>query len=151
MKQNRHDRILELIAENDVGTQEELLALLKKSGFNVTQATVSRDIRELRLVKTLSSKGEYIYTAAKSDQNNLSSKLDTLFSESVIKVDYVFNQIIIKCYAGLANAVCAAIDSQHFDGLVGTIAGDDTILLIMRGEQQAHSLYNMLQKKLLRS
>lgn len=139
---------MELIIENDVGTQEELLSLLKQSGFNVTQATVSRDIKELRLVKTLSCRGEYIYTAAKSDNNNLSSKFDTLLSESAIKVDYVFNQIIIKCYSGLANAVCAALDSQHFDGLIGTIAGDDTILLIMRSEQQAHSLFYTLQKKL---
>lgn len=148
MKQSRHDRILELIAENDVGTQEELLELLRTSGFNVTQATVSRDIKELRLVKTLSGNGEYIYTVSKSDRDNLSSKFDTLLSESAIKVDYVLNQIIIKCYSGLANAVCAALDSQHFDGLVGTVAGDDTILLIMRSEQQAHSLYNILQKKL---
>ncbi len=148
MKQSRHDRIIELIMEHDVGTQEELLTLLRKSGFNVTQATVSRDIKELRLVKTLSNGGEYIYTASKSENSTLSSKFDTLLSESAIRIDYVFNQIIIKCYSGLANAVCAALDSQHFEGLVGTIAGDDTILLIMRSEQQAHSLYNALQKKL---
>jgi transcriptional regulator of arginine metabolism len=148
LKQSRHDRIIELIMEHDVGTQEELLTLLRKSGFNVTQATVSRDIKELRLVKTLSNGGEYIYTASKSENSNLSSKFDTLLSESAIRIDYVFNQIIIKCYSGLANAVCAALDSQHFEGLVGTIAGDDTILLIMRSEQQAHSLYNALQKKL---
>lgn len=148
MKQSRLDRILELIAEHDIGTQDELLELLRQSGFNVTQATVSRDIKELRLVKTLSSSGEYIYTAAKSDNNNLSSKFDTLLSESTIKLDYVFNQIVIKCYSGLANAVCAALDSQHFEGLVGTIAGDDTILVVMRSEQQAHGLYNLLQKKL---
>lgn len=148
MKRRRHERILELLKEHDVGTQEELLALLKESGFNVTQATVSRDIKELRLVKTLSGKGEYIYAVPKSDHGNLSSKFDTLLSESAVKVDYVFNQIIIKCYSGLANAVCAALDSQHFDGLVGTIAGDDTILLVMRSEEQARSLYYALQRKL---
>ena len=148
MKRSRLDLILELIAEHEIGTQEELLTLLRKSGFNVTQATVSRDIKELRLVKTLSNNGEYIYTAAKSDNNNLYSKFDTLLSESTIRVDYVLNEIIIKCYSGLANAVCAALDSQHFDGLVGTIAGDDTILVIMRSEQQALNLYNILQKKL---
>lgn len=148
MKQKRLDRILEIISEHNVSTQDELLSLLRKSGFNVTQATVSRDIKELRLVKTLSSNGEYVYTAEKTANNNLSSKFDTLFSESVIKVDYVFNQIVIKCYSGLANAVCAALDSQHFDGLVGTVSGDDTILIIMRSEQQAHNLCNLLQKKL---
>ena len=149
MKQNRLERILELIVEHDVGTQEELLALLKQSGFNVTQATVSRDIKELRLIKSLSSKGEYIYTAAKTENHsNLSSKFDTLLSESAIKVDYVYNQIVIKCYSGLANGVCAALDSQHYDGLVGTISGDDTILIIMRSEQQAYKLCGMLQKKI---
>ena len=150
MKQGRLEKILKLITEHDVGTQEELLLLLRKSGYNVTQATVSRDIKELRLVKTLSSKGEYIYTTAKSESSNLSSKFDTLLSESAIKIDYVFNQIVIKCYSGLANAVCAALDSQHFEGMVGTIAGDDTILLIMRSEQQACSTYNTLIRKMSR-
>ena len=149
MKQSRLDRILELIVEHEVGTQEELLVLLKKSGFNVTQATVSRDIKELRLIKTLSSRGEYIYTAVKSESpNKLSSKLDTLLFESAIKIDYVFNQIVIKCYSGLANAVCAALDSQRYDGLVGTISGDDTILIIMRSEQHAYKLCATLQKKM---
>lgn len=148
MKQSRLDSILEIIAEHDIGTQDELLTLLRKSGYNVTQATISRDIKELRLVKTLSNNGEYIYTAEKTSNNNLSSKFDTLLSESAIRIDYVFNQIVIKCYSGLANAVCAALDSQHFEGMVGTISGDDTILIVMRGEQQAHSLYTTLQKKL---
>lgn len=148
LKQSRLDRILELITEQEVGTQEDLLILLRKSGFNVTQATVSRDIKELRLVKSLSNNGNYIYTAAKSEKHNLSSKFDTLLCESAIKIDCVFNQIVIKCYSGLANAVCAALDSQRYDGMVGTISGDDTILIIMRSEPQARSLYNILQKKL---
>lgn len=148
MKQSRLERILELIREHEVSTQEQLLDLLKQSGFNVTQATVSRDIKALRLVKTLTSKGEYIYAASKIENNNLSSKFDTLLVESALKIDFVLNQIVIKCYPGLANAVCAALDSQHFDGLVGTLAGDDTILVIMRSEQQARSLYTLLQKKL---
>lgn len=148
MKQSRLEKILEIIENNDVGTQEELLSLLRESGFNVTQATVSRDIKELRLVKTLSSSGEYIYSVAKAENTNLSSKFDTLLAESAVKVDYVFNQIIIKCYSGLANAVCATLDSQHFDGLIGTVSGDDTILIIMRSEQQAHNLYNLIQRKI---
>lgn len=148
MKQSRLERILELIREHEVSTQEQLLDLLKQSGFNVTQATVSRDIKALRLVKTLTSKGEYIYAASKIENNNLSSKFDTLLVESALKIDFVLNQIVIKCYPGLANAVCAALDSQHFDGLVGTLAGDDTILVIMRSEQQARSLYTLLKKKL---
>lgn len=148
MKQRRLDKILEIISEHDVGTQDELLNLLRQSGFNVTQATISRDIKELRLVKSLSSGGEYIYTTEKTANTNLSNKFDTLLSESTIKLDYVMNQIVVKCYAGLANAVCAALDSQHFEGIVGTISGDDTILIIMRDEQHAQNLYGILQKKL---
>lgn len=148
MKQNRLDRILEVIREHEVGTQEELLALLRQDGYNVTQATISRDIKALRLVKTLSHGGNYIYSSSKTDSNDLSSKFESLLGESAIKIDTVFNQIVIKCYTGLANAVCATLDSQHFEGIVGTIAGDDTVLLIMRSEQHAQSLCALLQKKL---
>ena len=148
MKHIRHDKILELIDENDISTQEELLSLLKESGFDVTQATVSRDIKQLRLIKTLSAGGKYIYTAGKSEPNDLSYRFDSLLKESTVKVDHVFNQIIVKCYSGLANAVCASLDAMHFDGVVGTISGDDTFLVIMRSQQQADELFQQLEKKL---
>lgn len=147
MKNGRHDKILEFIAEQEISTQDELLNLLRESGFNVTQATVSRDIKQLRLVKTLSGSGKYVYSAGKIDSSDLSSRFETLLSESTIKIDHVFNQILIKCYSGLANAVCAALDTMHFEGIVGTLAGDDTILIIMRSEQNAEELYNTLHKK----
>lgn len=149
MKHNRHDKILELIGEQDIATQEELLNLLKKEGFDVTQATVSRDIKQLRLVKALSGNGRYVYTAGKVDANDLSYKFDSLLAESTIKIDHVMNQIIIKCYSGLANAVCAALDAMHFDGVVGTVSGDDTFLVIMRTEKQADELFQLLQNKLV--
>lgn len=148
MKHIRHDKILELIDEHDISTQEELLSLLKHIGFDVTQATVSRDIKQLRLVKTLSASGKYVYTAGKSEPNDLSYRFDSLLRESTIKIDQVYNQIIVKCYSGLANAVCASLDAMHFDGVVGTIAGDDTFLVIMRTQQQAEELYMLLEKKL---
>ena len=148
MKHSRHDKILELIEEHDISTQEELLNLLRNSGFDVTQATVSRDIKQLRLVKTLSGNSKYIYTTGKTGANDLSYRFDSLLSESTIKIDHVANQIIIKCYAGLANAVCASLDAMHFDGVVGTISGDDTFLVIMRSDQQAEELYNIIGKKL---
>jgi transcriptional regulator of arginine metabolism len=147
MKHSRHDKILELIGENDISTQEELLNLLRGSGFDVTQATVSRDIKQLRLVKTLSGNGKYIYTAGKSEPKDLSYKFDTLVAESTVKLDHVGNLIIVKCYSGLANAVCAALDSMHFDGVVGTISGDDTFMIIMRTEAQADVLFALLEKK----
>lgn len=148
MKHSRHDKILELISEQDISTQEELLQLLKQSGYNVTQATVSRDIKQLRLVKTLSGSGKYVYVGNKSDSNDLANKFDVLFSESTIKLDHVMNQIVIKCYSGLANAVCAALDTIHYDGIVGTISGDDTILIIMRSEKSAEEFAGLLSKKL---
>jgi transcriptional regulator of arginine metabolism len=149
MKHSRHEKILELIREKGIGTQEELLEFLKSSGFDITQATVSRDIKELRLVKSLSKNGEYVYSNVKFESiNDISSKFESLFSDSVIKIDYVLNQIVIKCYAGLANAVCASLDLMHFENIVGTLAGDDTILIIMRSEEYAQSLYNQLVKKL---
>jgi len=145
MKQSRHKKILELIKEKGIGTQEELLEFLKSGGFDITQATVSRDIKELRLVKTLSENGEYIYSFVKSENiNDVSIKFKSLFSDSVITIDYVLNQIVIKCYAGLANAVCASLDLMHYENIVGTLAGDDTILIIMRSEEYAQNLYNEL-------
>lgn len=148
MKHIRHDKILELIEEHDISTQEELLSLLKQSGFDVTQATVSRDIKQLRLVKTLSASGKYVYTTGKSEPNDLSYRFDSLLRESTVKIDQVLNQIIVKCYSGLANAVCASLDAMHFDGVVGSISGDDTFLVIMRSQQHAEELYLLLEKKL---
>lgn len=149
MKHGRHEKILELIAQHEIGTQEELLRRLRESGFDVTQATVSRDIKELRLVKTLSGSGEYVYSNGKTDSaGDLSSKFDSLFRESVLQLDTVFNQVVVKCYSGLANAVCASMDGMHFEGVVGTIAGDDTILIIMRSEQHAAALYEKLRRKI---
>lgn len=149
MKQGRHDRILELIRNREVSTQEELLNLLKESGYSVTQATVSRDIKQLRLIKTLSANGKYVYTAAeKEDSGDLARKFGTLLAESVIRTDYVGNQIVVKCYSGMANAVCASLDSMRFDGVVGTLAGDDTMLIIMRSEEQTKALYGLLASKI---
>lgn len=148
MKQGRHDKIRELIQNRDISTQDELLNLLRESGYNVTQATVSRDIKQLRLIKTLSGNGKYIYSVEKSDSNDLASKFDSLLAESTVKIDYVGNQILIKCYSGLANAVCAALDTMHFDGIVGTLAGDDTMLIVMRSEAQAKTLFEKLIRKI---
>lgn len=148
MKQGRHEKILEFIATHEISTQEELLRLLCENGYPVTQATVSRDIKQLRLLKTLSGNGKYIYAAPQLESGELSSKFDILLEESVVKIDAVFNQIVVKCYSGLANAVCAAMDTMRFQGLVGTLAGDDTILIIMRSEEDARNLSELLEKKI---
>lgn len=149
MKQSRQQKILDLIKNNEVGTQEELLALLRRDGFDITQATVSRDIKELRLVKTLSKSGEYIYSIGRAEEpGDLSLRFDELFRNSVSQVDYVFNQVIVKCYTGLANAVCESLDRLHPENVVGTIAGDNTFLIIMRTEESAAELYRTLMKKM---
>ena len=147
LKAKRHEKILELIHSRPVDTQEELLALLRESGFPVTQATVSRDIKELRLVKTLNIDGKYHYTAQNdAPKTEVSNKFLMIFSESVREIDFAGNILVIKCYTGMANAVCAAMDALRWNGVVGTIAGDDTIFMVMRDAGNARELAAQLRK-----
>lgn len=148
MKTKRHGKILELIQNHAIDTQEELLNWLRKEGFDVTQATVSRDIKELRLVKTLSSTGEYRYSTGKAAEIDMSAKFHTLFRDSVSSVDYACNTVVIKSMSGMAQAVCAAMDSLHWNGIVGTLAGDDTIFVLTRSENAAFALVMELKKYL---
>ncbi|MCR4563780.1 MAG: arginine repressor [Clostridiales bacterium] len=146
MKKKRHQIILELIENNRITTQDQLQEMLKKQGFDVTQATVSRDIKELMLVKKLNSRGEYSYALPNRDKND-ETKLKSIFSQSVIGVDYAGNIIVVKCYSGMANAACAAIDSnaQSYKSIVGTIAGDDSFFILCRTEKDALELINTIQ------
>lgn len=137
MKKRRHEKILQIISSNTVDTQEELLRLLREEGFDVTQATVSRDIKELRLVKTQTGTGKYRYTAPKEGTRDISSRFYSLFSENTISVQNACNIVVIKSLTGMAQAVCAAMDSLHWDGIVGTLAGDDTIFVVMKDEDCA--------------
>ena len=147
MKAKRHAKILELISEYPINTQEELLSRLNESGFYVTQATVSRDIKELRLIKTQSPGGGYHYTTNQKDGSaDMSFKFHVLFSESVKAIDFANNLVVIKCFTGMANAVCAALDSMHWKDLVGTIAGADTILIVMRDLASAENFVLQLNK-----
>ncbi|MEG2038934.1 MAG: arginine repressor [Oscillospiraceae bacterium] len=149
MKSKRHAKILELITQKPIDTQEELLTQLNIAGFTVTQATVSRDIKELRLVKKLSSEGQYRYATAHSDDKyNISFKFHAIFTESVNSVDLAQNIVVVKCYTGMANAACAAMDSMEWQGIVGTLAGDDTIMVVMRNEDSALALVEQLKKLL---
>lgn len=128
MKNNRLKTISELIKTRSINTQEELLACLKEKGYNVTQATISRDIKELRLSKVTLSDGTTKYSIpADNKSDEFTEKFKTIFRESVISVKNAGNIVVIKCYTGLGNAACAALDSMNFEHLVGTIAGDDTI------------------------
>ncbi len=140
MKKKRHEKIKEIIAENVVETQEDLLRHLKAAGYEVTQATVSRDMKELRLTKGLDVRENYRYMSPKSELPQLSMTYADIFLRAVIHVDYAMNNVVLKCHSGMANAACAALDNMNLSSVVGTLAGDDTILALTRTEQQAQNL-----------
>lgn len=148
VKTKRHAKILEIISSYAVDTQEELLGHLKKAGFDVTQATVSRDIKELRLIKTLGSDGRYRYSTMKQEADGISSKFHSLFSDAVLHIDLAGNIVVIKCHSGMAQAACAAMDSLHWDAVVGTLAGEDTFICLTKDESQAVGLVTELKKLL---
>ena len=149
MKSKRHEKILELIRDNDIETQEQLLQQLQENGFNTTQATISRDIKQLRIIKELGPNGTYRYSAsAKPVEHAFSSKLNIIFSQCVTSVDYAQNIIVIKTLPGLASAACAALDSMHIETLVGTLAGDDTAFLLMKDNTSADELFQEIEKLL---
>lgn len=135
MKNRRQQIILEIISEQTVSTQEELILFLEQKGIKTTQATLSRDIQQLSLVKQRDERGIIKYTLPVS-----AVKEKTLFQEAVLSVDYAMNTIVLKCRAGMAQGTCAAIDSVNHEGVVGTIAGDDTIFILVRSEADAKKL-----------
>lgn len=138
MKSQRQAKIMEIISTRNVETQEQLLEALQKEGFRGTQATISRDIKELRIVKELTSLGTYRYTAASSDvPGSFSSRLNTIFRECVTGYDYAQNIIVIRTMPGLASAAGSAIDAMNMSVVVGTLAGDDTVMVVMRDNNAA--------------
>ena len=132
MKYTRHKKILRIIKNKEIETQEELSNELKKQGLNVTQATVSRDIKELRLIKILTKNGRYKYATLNGQDNILSDRLVKIFKNSIVSIDYAGNILIMKTLTGSAQAAAAAIDAVGLEEVVGTIAGDDTIFLAIR-------------------
>ena len=132
MKYKRQKKILELIAEYDIETQDDLIERLRESGYDVTQATVSRDIRELKLVKTAMPDRRYRYEVAQYEGIEISTKYRNIIKETVIQVDYVGNTVVLRTYTGMAQAAAAAVDGMGWDEIVGTLAGDDTIFILMR-------------------
>lgn len=138
MKNQRQGKILELIVNQNVETQEQLLALLQAEGFRCTQATISRDIKELRIVKELTNLGTYRYSAGNNEMvNSFSVRLNTIFRECVTGVDYAQNIIVIRTLPGLASAAGSAIDAMNISPVVGSLAGDDTVIVIMRDNNAA--------------
>lgn len=132
MKSARHDKILEIITSMDIETQNQLITELERRGYKSTQATVSRDMRELRLVKEMNASGVYRYVRPpKTEQDDHAEKLRAIFKQSVKSFQNAQNLVVIKTLPGFANAACVAIETLDIDGLVGSIAGDDTAFLAM--------------------
>ena len=148
MKNDRQKKIIELVENRCIETQEQLLDQLRQCGFHSTQATVSRDIKELRLIKTLGSDGRYRYSTMKQEADGISSKFHSLFSDAVLHIDFAGNIVVIKCHSGMAQAACAAMDSLHWDAVVGTLAGEDTFICLTKDESQAVGLVTELKKLL---
>ncbi|EJP6473411.1 arginine repressor [Clostridium sporogenes] len=146
MKVSRHAKILEIINSKDIDTQEELAEELKKLGMNVTQATVSRDIKELKLIKVLGNTGKYKYASINHTESYMSDKLVNIFVQTVISVENIDNFIIIKTVSGSAPGAGEAMDSFGFDGIAGTIAGDNTLLAIARTTEKAQEITVKLRK-----
>ena len=141
MKSQRQAKILEIIANKNIETQEQFLAELQAEGFRGTQATISRDIKELRIVKELTSLGTYRYTISASDLgSSFSARLNTIFRECVISFDYAQNIIVVRTLPGLASAAGSAIDAMNLSTIVGTLAGDDTVMIVMRDTNSAATL-----------
>lgn len=138
MKSQRQAKIVEIISNINVETQEQLLEKLQEAGFNSTQATISRDIKELRIVKELTSFGTYRYTtAAKELPSSFSGRLNTIFRECVTNFDYAQNIIVIHTLPGLASAAASALDAMNMSVVLGTLAGDDTVMVVMRDNNAA--------------
>lgn len=149
MKFKRQATILDIISTREVKTQEELSAYLKERGFNATQATISRDIKELRLIKVASHTGGYQYSTP--EQGNGSAhltRLKNIFRECVVKVDRAQNLVVLKTLVGMANAAAAAIDAMKIRDIVGTLAGDDNILVILRTNDDAERFCEMVAEML---
>ncbi len=145
MKSKRQAHILALIKEHDIETQSDLLEMLKKDGFPVTQATVSRDIRELRLIKTLTSSGVYKYAPETPSSEEVLSYA-YLFATAIVSVSAAHNLVVIKTQNGMAQAVCAALDATERTGVLGTIAGEDTIFAATRTDAVALELAADIRK-----
>lgn len=146
MKKNRHDKIVEIIAKNVVETQEQLASLLKDAGYEVTQATVSRDIRQMKLTKQVTEDGrqKYVYTTA--DSEVMQDKYVSVLRAGYLSMDVGQNLIIIRTVSGMAMALATAIDALDFPQILGCIAGDDTIMVALKSEQEAMSVMEEMQK-----
>lgn len=149
MKTQRQAKILEIVTNKDVETQEQLLSELHSAGFNSTQATISRDIKELRIVKELTSFGTYRYTVSSKEMGGtFSNRMNTIFRECVTGFDYAQNIVVIHTLPGLASAAGSAVDGMSMSFILGTLAGDDTVIIVMRDTNAAAAFCNEIKNLL---
>ncbi len=146
MKSKRHTKILEIIKEREIETQEELAEALKDDGFEITQATISRDIKLLKLIKMQSESGKYRYSIPTKEEKDINDKLYSILINAALGVERVDKFIVIKTLTGAASAVAEAIDSLYSDDIAGTIAGDNTIFILVRSDEKAVELISKITK-----
>lgn len=146
MKAERHAKIIELIRKHNIETQEELADRLNEEGYNVTQATVSRDIRELKLTKVADGAGKQKYVFLDGKDNSMSDKFIRILKEAYVSVDMAQNILVVKTVSGMAMAVAAAIDAMNYHEIVGCIAGDDTIMCAVRTVEDTKNLMDKIHK-----
>lgn len=145
MKSKRHSKILEIINDNDIETQEELAEALKAAGYDVTQATVSRDIKLLKLVKMQSTSGKYKYISSAKEERDINDKLYSILKNAAIGVEQVDKFVVVKTLTGAASAAAEAIDTLYSNDVAGTIAGDNTIFVLVRTDEKALELISKIR------
>ncbi len=146
MKNSRQKKILELIDKYDIDTQELMIEKLREAGINATQTTISRDIRELKLIKGISSSGVYKYIFPSSKRETIVPVLNSSLTESVTEIEAAGNIVVVKTYPGMANSLAVCVDSLEKPHIVGSVAGDDTILLVVRTDEVAKDVCRELKK-----
>ena len=149
LKSKRHTKILEIISEKDIETQEELADESKRAGFDVTQATVSRDIKILKLIKMQGASGNYKYVASSKESKDINDKLSSILANAAVSVENVDNFVVVKTLTGSASAAAEAIDTLFDTEVAGTIAGDNTIFILARSLDRAEELVDKVRKKIL--
>ena len=151
MKKNRQEKILELISRHPIGTQDELIAYLREYDCNATQATVSRDIRALKLVKVLMEDGTYRYTLPRVHETGKSDapgmNYHKAYADSILSVQYAINNVVIKTTPGMASAVALMLDHTNHDMMLGTVAGDDTIIMVTRSVEESRALVDSIEEQ----
>ncbi len=146
MKKARHEAILDLLDKEEIGTQDLLMQRLNDMGYAVTQATISRDIKALKLIKSPVSGGQYKYVYVSNDNEDRTQKYHSIIAHAVTNVNYAGNMAVVKCYSGMAQAACAAVDNLISDKVVGTLAGDDTIFVLCKDEAAASEFKKKIDK-----